>query len=593
MKKISYLVLIIILSLVMNVKATGFDTEYVKVLGGDLNHDGKLDSNDLTIASNVLVKNTTLTSAETIAGDVDQGEGLTSADQVKIARMEKGMINQDYIYIPLIVEGASAYLLNDSELNNQGLYKKITITNPTFKDKILIDNTGKENIESKSYVKIYKGDANHDGQISTEEANIPLNIYVGNDSTDNYISGLFDVNNDNNVDSFDSKKLLQMVDGTIPKETMYVSLNENGASAYLLNNSELNKQGLYTITNPSYTEISTTNLGIFATTDDYGTSYYYRGATDNNWVNFAGFYWRIIRINGDGSIRMIYSGTTAPTSTTSIVMTGEKTNNYAMVYNIKYNSAEYGGYMYTLNKQHGFDEESSIKKSIDSWYDTTFPEQYKNYLADSNYCNDRTSFSDVNGTTTSTGIGSNIQYYGSYIRNVTNKTPSLICPLKEDSFNVSDLDFGNAKLKNPIGIISSDEIILAGGLYNTNNTNYYLYTNQAYWTISPSDFNTSNYFFNVDENGQLKNSFAANVFGVRPVINLKANISVTGLGTYDDPFIPKELAQEQIDITNNTSSEVKNTNTGTSIPMLIILFLSTIAITIILTIKKDKRINKI
>lgn len=62
-----------------------------------------------------------------------------------------------------------------------------------------------------------------------------------------------------------------------------------------------------------------TNEGMYSASDNYGTSYYYRGAVDNNWVRFANFYWRIIRINGDGSIRMIYAGTSAPTSSESVV----------------------------------------------------------------------------------------------------------------------------------------------------------------------------------------------------------------------------------------------------------------------------------
>ncbi len=82
-------------------------------------------------------------------------------------------------------------------------------------------------------------------------------------------------------------------------------------------------------------------VGLYAVEDDYGTSYIYRGDVLNNNVYFAGFYWKIIRMNGDGSIRMIYSGTTpdAIGSATSI-------NNTTYQYNSHYPDPTYVGYMY-------------------------------------------------------------------------------------------------------------------------------------------------------------------------------------------------------------------------------------------------------
>ena len=59
---------------------------------------------------------------------------------------------------------------------------------------------------------------------------------------------------------------------------------------------------------PDFSKTATTDEGLFMAEDDEGESYYYRGAVKNNYVSFAGFIWRIIRRNGDGSIRMIYSG---------------------------------------------------------------------------------------------------------------------------------------------------------------------------------------------------------------------------------------------------------------------------------------------
>ena len=128
---------------------------------------------------------------------------------------------------------------------------------------------------------------------------------------------------------------------------------------------------------PDFSTVATTNEGMYAAEDDLGTSYYFRGAVDNNWVKFGkdssgnGIYWRIIRINGDGSIRMVYTGTTAPTESTKVIMTGEGTAIGRSAFNSSSNSSEYVGYMYTVGQQHGTGTSSTIKTTIDNWYKTT------------------------------------------------------------------------------------------------------------------------------------------------------------------------------------------------------------------------------
>ena len=89
--------------------------------------------------------------------------------------------------------------------------------------------------------------------------------------------------------------------------------------------------------------INLSNSGLYMAEDDYGKSYYYRGVVNNNYVSFAGFIWRIIRINGDGSIRMIYSGT-------STADTGAKTSIGTSVFNTDPYDMAYLGYKYGLDK---------------------------------------------------------------------------------------------------------------------------------------------------------------------------------------------------------------------------------------------------
>ena len=79
--------------------------------------------------------------------------------------------------------------------------------------------------------------------------------------------------------------------------------------------------------------------GLYAAEDDEGTSYYYRGAVRNNYVSFAGFTWRIIRRNGDGSVRLIYSGKSTSDTGTSVTIGNSQ-------YNSKYWDPAYVGYKY-------------------------------------------------------------------------------------------------------------------------------------------------------------------------------------------------------------------------------------------------------
>ena len=134
---------------------------------------------------------------------------------------------------------------------------------------------------------------------------------------------------------------------------------------------------------PTFSKVATTNEGMFATNDNQGTSYYFRGAVNNNWIKYGkdssnkDIYWRIIRINGDNSIRMIYSGTVNPIYESSVVnsnrvlMQTATTGIGTTKFNSSSNRAEYVGYMYTTNSQHGYQTSSLIKNSVDNWFKNT------------------------------------------------------------------------------------------------------------------------------------------------------------------------------------------------------------------------------
>ena len=309
-------------------------------------------------------------------------------------------------------------------------------------------------------------------------------------------------------------------------------------------------------------ETNASDKGMYKKADDLGTSYYYRGAVNNNWVKFGkegtkDIYWRIIRINGDGSIRMIYSGTTDPknessvTGSNGVYMTGTGTQINATTYafNSSYNNPAYVGYMYTASAQHGNSTSSTIKTAIDNWYKTTTLETdatTKSLVADQIFCNDRsatTSRSGKPGEISGSMSTSITYYYGARIRLITNKSPKLTCPEESDKFTSKQSSIGNEALEYPVGLITADEVAMAGGVYGSSNTNssYYLYTNQNYWSGSPLDFNSSSasalaYEFRVNSLGFLDLQYVKTSYGARPVVSLSSKAKLSGNGTYNDVY---------------------------------------------------------
>ena len=252
------------------------------------------------------------------------------------------------------------------------------------------------------------------------------------------------------------------------------------------------------------------------TTDWTGqTTYYYTG-NPNNWVQFGGFWWRIIRINGDGSIRMIYQGTSANE-------TGEGTQIGTSAFNSSSDSKTYVGLVYNTSSQHGYGTNSTIMNTLNTWYNNNLA-SYETYYIDTGtgFCSDRNMASGYNWS-------SSTVYYAPHDRR--DGTGTLQC-------NTEDiLSKDNGKLQNPIGLVTMDEALLTGIKYRTANTGSYLYTGQTYWTMSPYRFISSvACVFAVRDDGRLYAYFVPDTNGVRPVINLKSAIAISGSGTISDPF---------------------------------------------------------
>ena len=330
------------------------------------------------------------------------------------------------------------------------------------------------------------------------------------------------------------------------------------------------KDSITELPDSAFANVTTaSDKGIYAKEDDYTAttgmkSYYYRGAVNNNWVQFGkdssgkDIYWRIIRINGDGSIRMIYSGTTKPESDTATVMTGTGTqitvdNTNTFKFNSGSKKAEYVGYQYIEGQQHGYGKcdgtnnasctvngntvyNSTIKQAIDKWYaGTTLKDN--DLIADQIFCNDRSASSTQTAAWASTGA---TYYYGAYGRLMeTTKSPQLTCSTASDKFTVNTSN-GNGALTYPVGLITADEVAMAGGKNGSKNSTYYLYTNQSYWLGSPDYFSSSSAYaheFILNSSGYLYNySNVGYDFGARPVVSLSSKAKLSGSGTYSKPY---------------------------------------------------------
>ncbi|MBQ3307713.1 MAG: hypothetical protein IJG68_05925 [Bacilli bacterium] len=179
---------------------------------------------------------------------------------------------------------------------------------------------------------------------------------------------------------------------------------------------------------------------------------------------------------------------------------------------------------------------STIKTAIDTWYQSNMT-SYTNKLEDTVYCNDR-SIGALGGWNPDGGSATEHLYFSGRNRVWTTYSPSLSCTNKNDSFTVSESAIGNGKLTYPVGLLTSDEVMLAGGKYGTTNSSYYLNNNTKYWLGSPHYFNTNDIGEFGVKSGALYIHSPVVEHGVRASVSLKLGTQISGgSGTSSDPYI--------------------------------------------------------
>ncbi|MCM1053127.1 MAG: hypothetical protein NC483_04055, partial [Ruminococcus sp.] len=250
------------------------------------------------------------------------------------------------------------------------------------------------------------------------------------------------------------------------------------------------------------------------------------------WVEFGGYYWRIVRVNGDGSIRLIYHGNDKDVS--------ESIEESIFNEGVSYYNNSYAGYWYKENEAHGLEKSSTAYNIINDWFASSNIRQGSEYFdkidLNAGFCGDRTAYSDAEGKNKGGGVGTETTYYGAYVRNFNILSPSYNCEYIEDLYTYKDGIKGNKVLENPVGMLSADEAIYAGLTINSRSSNNYLIRSFEYWLLSPMKYGGFWVVFVLYPNGTVTNTYMAQKRGFVPVINLRSDVEFTGDGTISNPF---------------------------------------------------------
>lgn len=423
------------------------------------------------------------------------------------------------------------------------------------------------------------------------------------------------------------------IDGTSPSASPS-NWDKAGSNTLLAGIKKNYAKPTKTLTNP-VTDISAPNEAVMSLApDDYGISYYFRGNVQNNFVSFAGMCWRIVRIIGDGSIKLaLYNYSSADCTQTEDDSADDLSfarydgPKYDTKFNEKNDDNAYIGFMYgtpnsnTYAQTHDNINKSTILKNLEAWYDLKL-KSYTDKLADTIWCNDKSTVKNVTvnelesadgvlnkEATPLPGLGYNkdmtlygasnrlFPLSGSQEKFSSVMGPSLICPNDNDGgklskFTVDDTKNGNGKLDYKIGLLTVDEIVLAGtttfqayvknnnvivqadmttfptyvnnnydnasveivlaGMttfpayvknnYNNASVTSYLISNATgnYWTLSPAYFRGDGAFvWHADYDGCLKASFVDYYSSaLRPAVSLKSATTISGgNGTASSPFV--------------------------------------------------------
>ena len=327
------------------------------------------------------------------------------------------------------------------------------------------------------------------------------------------------------------------------------SSNTSSLAYNIVNNAIAGKTGTTlaadTITKAAQ-EVSTEDEAVLSITpDDYGISYYYRGAVEDNYVEFNNMCWRIVRIEGDGSIKITLaaqkkcSEITSSDTGTAFIGTGHYGYNKEKVTNSLGQQSSGDKYVadYLTSPTNNT---TSMKYKLDDWYNTNL-KSVEGKLKKDTWCLGNTK--DAYDTSTSALLTSSVNdlmynsksfNYDTYRR--LNAIEEKYATLRCDGKNYDSHE-------SYIGALTADEVVFAGGKVESPNLDYYLTDNATgnwWWTLSPAYFNGGRaYAFYVSYNGRVSDFSVNNAGGrLRPAVSLASSTVITeGNGTIGSPYV--------------------------------------------------------
>ncbi len=323
------------------------------------------------------------------------------------------------------------------------------------------------------------------GKINIKQDNFPAQdaylvsfVEIEPNTTHNYEINLYKENNLN----FKAKLVVGVED----------EVEEYFASTILKNNS------LKFPTTKIAIEAATSDEGLIETNDDFGSSYYFRGNVQNNYVSLGNNLWRIVKINGDGTVKLVLD-----------------------------DYLELSQYMYDSTSSLNLSEKlefinTKVYNYLNEFYENNLLE-YDKIISNHKFCieDNETTYDEKTKTT----------YYQGYARATQDFNPLYNC-------------FGSL-FSHKIGLLTIDEILLAGASKDTDNKDFYLYTpdeTYGFWSLTPSSSTDSDVsYFSLSNTGKLIYTDVGSSYrGVKPVINLIKKVMVNGDGTKTNPYTIKE-----------------------------------------------------
>ena len=368
---------------------------------------------------------------------------------------------------------------------------------------VSVDNTELTKVENKDYqyeTTLPEGTTSTTLDIETENKYATVTV--------ERIDSLAYSENNTNIKRLSTKKTLDLNSGDNYFKVTVTSENKETINEYKIKISVIESVSIfgkqYSVIQKAPTLTTSSNnttdaSGLYASTDTNTgkPTYYFRGNVTNNYVKFAGQTWRVVRVNEDRTIR--------------IVMQDGINNNAKYAFNSNYNNYTY---MYYTNSQ--------AKTTLESWYQTNIGSKSglaKNVASGAYYCEQ-----------------AKVKEHDSYTSgNATMITYNKYTP----DFKCSSDGNGKGVVNASVGLLSYDEVVYAGGYYDTTNIFNYLYNNTYFWTMSPAGFSgSSSYVWRVNNSGDINLCNVFNSNAVRPVLNITADTKISdGDGTINSPFV--------------------------------------------------------